>query len=309
MINVLIVCSGTDTTKSFKISHPFVFEQMKELKKIGVTFDIFLVKNKGVKGYLRSLKELKYKINTGSFDLIHAHFGYSGLLSVLQFKLPVVINFIGCDINVFSNRILSWTAMLRSKKNIFVSSQLKKKSFFSINSEVIPYGVDFEVMFPIEKKVAREKLNINQSRFVCLFGSVPSRIEKNFELAKKAVSLCDMVDLINLTGKDSKEKVNLIINASDCVLLTSIREGSPQIIKEAMACNTKIVSTNVGDVNQVIGNTEGCYIAGSNPKEIAKCISKAQNFSSQTNGRLHIRDLDNKIIAFKIYNIYKQIIN
>jgi teichuronic acid biosynthesis glycosyltransferase TuaC len=309
MIKVLVACSSNNTVKSFKMSHPFVYEQMNELEKLGVTFEIFLVKEKGVLGYLKSLKRLNKIIKEGAYDLIHAHYGYMGLLSVLQFRLPVVINFIGCDINVFSNRVLSWVAMLRSEKNIFVSNQLRKKSFFSIRSEVIPYGVDFNMMYPVDRKFARRELNIDPSKHICLFGSVPSRFEKNFELARKAVSLCHNVDLICLTGKDTKEKVNLLINASNLVLLTSLREGSPQIIKEAMACNVPIVSTDVGDVKQVIGDTKGCYIAESTPNEIAKYILKAQSLDSRTNGRFNLNNLDTKSIALKIYNIYTQIIN
>ena len=44
-------------------------------------------------------------------------------------------------------------------------------------------------------------------------------------------------------------------NSVDCLILTSFHEGSPNVIKEAMACNLPIVSTKVGDVEEIINKT------------------------------------------------------
>jgi teichuronic acid biosynthesis glycosyltransferase TuaC len=307
-IRVLTVCSGTnDSNRSFADNHPFVSEQMQELKKLDVEFEIFLIHGRGILGYLKSRKKLQQKIASNTFDLIHAHFGFAGLLAVLQSKIPVVISFIGCDINVFVKRLVSWVAMLRSSYNIFVSNDLQKKAKVYRNSIVLPYGIDFSTMYPIERSIARKVLMLDADKKICLFGSSKTRKEKNYTLAKQAVELCENIELINLNGQYTKEEVNLLVNAVDCLILTSLREGSPQIIKEAMACNVPIVSTNVGDVKNVIGKTDGCYISSYDPKDVANNINKALKFGQKTDGRDIVGHLDNKIIAEKLLSIYKQI--
>ena len=126
-------------------------------------------------------------------------------------------------------------------------------------------------------------------------------------MAKKAIDLIqyENVELIELKNY-SRREVNLLLNAVDLALMTSITEGSPQFIKEAMACNCPIVSTNVGDVDEVIKNTDGCYIASDNAADISVKIIQALKFGKRTNGRSQIDHFDNKIISSKIIKIYQQ---
>jgi teichuronic acid biosynthesis glycosyltransferase TuaC len=66
-----------------------------------------------------------------------------------------------------------------------------------------------------------------------------------------------------------------LLNAADLLLLTSLTEGSPQVIKEAMACNCPIVATDVGDIREIIGYTDGCYITTFKPSDVAVKIQAA----------------------------------
>ena len=90
--------------------------------------------------------------------------------------------------------------------------------------------------------------------------------------------------------------------------MTSFKEGSPQFIKEAMACNVPIISTDVGDVKDNIKFTEGCFIVGYDPKIIADKIELLIKNNNKTKGRINIKKFDNKKIAKKILNIYNSII-
>lgn len=308
-MKVLTVCSGTnDGDEPFEKNHPFLSEQMEELQKLGVEFEIFLIKKKGILGYLESARILRKRVRSEKIDIIHAHFGLAGMMATLQTKYPVVISFIGCDVNVPSLRLISWLAMFRSSYNIFVSKELQKKAGVYKNSSVLPYGIDFSKIFPVERNYSRKVMGLDINSKICLFGSKKTRYEKNYPLAKKAVDMCEGVEIIELTGQYSKEELNLIINASDCLLLTSLREGSPQVIKEAMACNIPIVSTDVGDVVEVIGETEGCYITSFEPRDVAKNIKKALSFGQRTKGRERVQRFSNEYIASEIQNIYKKIV-
>jgi glycosyltransferase involved in cell wall biosynthesis len=99
----------------------------------------------------------------------------------------------------------------------------------------------------------------------------------------------------------------MLMNACDVMLLTSFSEGSPQFIKEAMACNRPIVSTNVGDVKKIISDTEGCFITGVDAKDVAEKLGFALKFR-RTEGRDHILSFENSLIATKILNVYKRIL-
>ena len=128
-------------------------------------------------------------------------------------------------------------------------------------------------------------------------------------MAKKAISLVDKdINLIELRWYN-REKVNLIMNAVDLLLVTSHSETGPLVVKEAMACNCPIVSTDVGDVKSIIGGTEGCYITTYDPEDVAYKIKRALDFGKRTNGREKIKHFDLNIIARKIIRVYEKVLN
>ena len=147
-----------------------------------------------------------------------------------------------------------------------------------------------------------------------LFASDPERTEKNFKLAEKAVVLLetDNVEMIPLVNIE-QDRMKFYYSAADLLLLTSIYEGSPNVIKEAMACNCPIVSTDVGDVRSVIKGTDGCYLSSYDEHEMARLIAYTLKFASdgkRTSGRERIikLGLDSESIAKKIEEVYRKVI-
>jgi len=311
-MRVLVICSGNlgSSPFSFEIKRAFINEQIKEIRKRGVDVDLFFIVGKGIKGYLRNLKPLKLKIINGDYDLIHAHFGLSGLLATMQRIKPVVVTFHGSDINVFKTNLFSSVTCLLSKWRIFVSSKLHEKIFIRPRDRysIIPCGVDFEVFYPIDKKKARNILGLNSHDKYIIFVSTFSNKIKNYPLAKRAIELIGNVTLLELKDR-SRYEVNLLLNAVDLLLMTSHSEGSPQVIKEAMACNCPVVSTDVGDVRKLVEDTAGCFIAAFDPLDISKKIRMALDYQNRTNGREKISHLNNSIIANKIIKVYDRVIS
>ena len=178
-------------------------------------------------------------------------------------------------------------------------------------SLLIPNGVDFLNFRPIPKKDALATTGFNISDHNIIFvAEDPNATIKNLKLAKEAVQLLgdEKVRLQLISGKTFID-LPYFFNAADVLLLTSLSEGSPNVIKEAMACNCPIVSTDVGDVRTVIGKTEGCFITSFDAKDIASKLKMALTFNKRTNGREAIQQFDSRIVADKIIAVYKDLLN
>lgn len=304
-MKVLVVCSYNAGQVS-----PFILEQVESLRKSGITLDYFLIKGKGIRGYLANFRVMKGKIHEFKPDLIHAHYGLSGLLANLQRKVPVITTFHGSDINISWVRPFSILASFLSKRSIFVAEGLTRKIWLKGNFSIISSGTDLDIFYPINKSEARTRLNLPQTEKLVLFaGSFSNRI-KNYPLAESAIHLLKDSKLAELK-EFSRQEVNLMLNACDVALMTSFHEGSPQFIKEAMACNRPIVSTDVGDVKTVIGDTIGCFIAEAKNVDIANKLKHAMNFQDTTYGRNRITELglDLETITGKILKLYINALN
>ena len=306
-MKILIVANGKLGDGRF--SH-FVNEQVASIQDLGVELLPFKITRKGIGGYVKEIILLRREIrNLNSCPvIIHAHSGLCGFIANMQRTFPVVTTYHGSDIHSGGWRlILSKISMNLSKYNIFVSSKLMERaSYNKSNSCVLPCGIDVDKIYKIPRLEALKKLK-RQKNFVLFSGSFSNPV-KNYKLAQEAMQFFPDLELVELEGYN-RDEVCLLMNAARCLLMTSVREGSPQVIKEAMACGTPIVSVDVGDVKEVIGNTSGCFIAEYNAVDVANKIRESLNFEQKTNGRERIIELglDNKAIAQKIINIYSLI--
>ena len=288
---------------------PFIIEQANSIAALGHTIEYFGVNGSGIYGYLKTLSSLKNKIKQFKPDIIHAHYGLSGLLACLQRSVPVLVTYHGSDINVPSVRVFSKIAMCLSAFNIFVSpknvalAKAKKKYILQ------PCGVDLKTIVSIEKTDARKQMNLSDSDKIIVFSGAFDNAVKNSALAKEAASLIPGIRLIELKAY-TKNEVNVLLNAADCMIMTSFTEGSPQVIKEAMACGCPIVSVDVGDVKEITSGIDGCYIAERTPEDIAEKLKLALNFNGKTQGRKRIIELgfENESIAKRLISIYENIL-
>ncbi len=310
-MRILIVCSGNfpDPEKNFPIYQAFIHEQMSTIQRKGMEVKRFLIQGKGIKGYWNQRKALGVKIEQGSYDVVHAHFVLSGLLAWWVSPVPVVVTFHGSDVNLSRLNWLSSLLTMAVERVIYVSKRMRQKAWFqSKKAKVIPCGLNLDQFFPLDQQEARQTLGLVSEEPLVLFASALDNSIKNFPLAKQSLELSSFKGKVLEIKEKSREEVNMLLNAADLLLLTSFSEGSPQIIKEAMACNCPIVATDVGDIREVIGDTAGCYVTSFDPLDVAEKIRLALDFGQRTRGREKIAHLDNGLIADRILEVYREVL-
>jgi glycosyltransferase involved in cell wall biosynthesis len=301
---------------------PFIEEQIAALQEIGVQVVRHAVTGKGILGYLRELPALKQMIRAEQPDVVHAHFGLSGVLANLQRRVPVVTTYHGSDINVPEILRFSKIAMCLSAWNIFVSRRnvaiAKPKNKYTM----LPCGVNIPKPWCEMQNQMFEQLTLNQwvhgilkkdAKHVLFAGALDNAV-KDSALAQVTINQLRsegiQVELIELKGYNRDQVTALMYNCH-ALLMTSKTEGSPQVVKEAMACGCPIVSVDVGDVAERIEGVEGCYVVPTRePQDLANALQKAIEFNGRTNGREKIieMELTNKQVAERLMAIYKDII-
>ena len=305
---------------------PFIVEQAEALQGAGCEIEWFGVQGKGIKGYIKEIPRLRDKIREFQPDVIHAHYGLSCLLANLATRrVPVVSTYHGSDINLTKVRPFSEIAMWLSRWNIFVSKRnMELVGAVEGNKySLIPCGINLPKPWAELKDKSVEQLTLNQwvegvlskgKKHVLFAGAFDNEV-KDPELAKQAIEdlrfKISNIELVELKGFN-RDQVNALMYNCDAFLMTSKTEGSPQVIKEAMACGCPIVSVDVGDVQERVEGMEGCYVAESrDPRDLAEALKKALAYEGRTKGRERIVEmgLTNEQVAKKIVEIYKSIIN
>lgn len=310
---------------------PFIEEQIAALQSCGIELLRYGITGKGIWGYLRCLPALKRAIKQHRPDLIHAHYGLSGLLANLQRRVPVITTYHGSDINKPNVLRFSKIAMRLSAHNIFVSQRnvilaLSPNSLITshLNKRytLLPCGVNIPKPWNELQTQRIEQLTLNQwvqeklkagVKHVLFAGAFDNAV-KDALLAKAAINELASEgvkgELIELKGYN-RDQVNALMYNCDALLMTSKTEGSPQVVKEAMACGCPIVSVDVGDVAERVSGVEGCYVVSTrNPKDIAEALQKALAFQGKTTGRKRIIEmgLSNEQVAKRLIAIYQSLV-
>lgn len=319
----VLVVTAMYPTKERPAYGTFVKEQVESLRSAGIEVDVLCINgNDGIKGYLVAVQEMRTLMKEKRYDLVHAHYGLSGATARMQVRSPFVVTFHGSDLYggvgpqyqyTFEGMvkvIVSKFVGLVATKCIVVADLLKPK-LWSQSAVTIPMGVDLSIFRPINPRDAREKLGLTQDKQRVIFVANPSNHLKRFDIAEAAVGLLreikpniELLPVYNIPH----EKVPLYMNACDVLVLTSMHEASPCVIKEALACNLPIVSVDVGDVARRIDGVSGCYLCERTPEDVSTKLHQALDGGRSTNGRDKIQHLSLQNIAQEVIAVYQDLI-
>ena len=301
---------------------PFVTEQGEAIRALGHEVDYFLVKG----NYIKAVGALKRKIYEFKPDIVHAHFGLSAITAELQSLVPVVTTFHNGETLNWHVNLISSLMSLRAKHVIYVAQHIRDLSYFKARHySIIPCGVPMEQMTIVPQSEARRQLGWDPNKKYILFGGAFANTRKNYALLRDAVSGLDAFgDIVCVEMKGlSRAECVLRMNACDLFALPSHSEGSPQALKEAMACNCPCLATDIADVRELFGNEPGHWILR-NPRktherwdgdehsldEMTSLLREALSFSARTHGRDRIEalQLTNEAVAKRIVKIYEQVL-
>ncbi len=307
---------------------PAVKLQEKGLKSLGVEIAILYLNRleKGQAVYLSAFPMIKKRFEEGGFDILHVQFGgVQALLGALVAGRRCVITFHGTDlhgglpqtmwesISYKIGVICSKLAIAMAGASIAVSKNLLEGLWPKLAKrvEIIPTGVDYQTFRPMDKSYARAQANLSSDCHYVLFCDGNKDPVKRRDLADQAVHILKNrglnVELLVLTHVPF-QKMPLYLNAADVLLVTSEKEGSPNIVKEALACNLPVVSVDVGDVEKMINGVENCVLVSREISAIADSLEAIIASSKRSNGREIKRNLiDNYEICKSIRSIYQEL--
>lgn len=330
-LRVLMVIPGNENDQAV---FTFARRQIESIEEAGVEVDRFFLASRTSPAVLQSeRRRLRARMASFQPDLIHSHFGsMTGCFSAVTGGVPVVVTFRGTDLNpryrsAWKNlrdgwlrtnlgHALSHVAAFKASGIVCVSEQLRQRLYGVARRDaiVVPVGVRLDRFPLVPYQQAREALGWDFADPVILFNAGRRPQTKRIDLALAA---CEVVKrtipttrFAVLDGHQSPERVPLYLNAADCLLMTSDFEGSPTIVKEAMACSLPVVSTPVGDAPEHLARVQPSAVVPPNAEAIGAAARAIIATRQRSDGRAFIADeLQEEVLAQRIVELYQVVVS
>jgi len=299
----------------------FVKEQIDSLNRREgeIACDLVYIdaRQRGKRQYLLKIPEIIRM--SRDFDLVHCHHTYSAFATLMtgMVRRPVITSFT-CPRGEEgrSSRFRTFKKLMHDVSRVRSVCFIEKTSSsvedrYPGRGFYIPNGVNLDFFRETPREASWNALRIPPRRYILFVSSGGvGRREKRHDLFREVVRILrekegEDVDGLLLVNEE-REKVPLFFNAARVHLLTSDSEGSPNSVKEALACNVPVVSTNVGNVAALVGGVPGCYVSATNkPGELAELVSKAMR-QERVRGREAIvrLGLDTDSTADRLMEVY-----
>jgi len=298
----------------------FIVRQADFLRRAGLEVDVYdFVGARDPRNYMRAWMGVRRRLRTGRYDVVHAQFGQSALAAI-PCPLPLVITLRGDDLLgalhdteghvTPAGRFLSMVTRFTSRRAdavIVVAEHMKSMLDKGIEAEVIPSGLNLELFRPMPQAEARREADLPSDKKLVLFVGAPDLARKRYGLAREAVNLLAQrmpVELLLGWGVPH-DRMPILMNACDALIFTSLQEGSPNAVKEALACNLPVVSVPVGDVAERLQGVTGCELCTDDkPETIAAALERVLLRGTRAGSRSAVENLDERLIAQRVIGVY-----
>jgi glycosyltransferase involved in cell wall biosynthesis len=293
--------------------------QIDSLRRLGIEVIVQDMKGIPVVKYGPAVPRMWTKLD--QVDLIHAHFGYCGWIARMQWRRPVVVSFMGDDLlgtptgsgslTLLSRFMVNCNRLLaRRVDQVIVKSREMAQVISPTSCHIIPNGVDLDLFRPMAKDEAKSRLGLDSKKRYILFPGDPSNPRKGYRLAWAATEetrrLTGLpIEILTLWGRQPDE-VPWCMNACEAMWMTSLIEGSPNVVKEAMGCNLSVVGVPVGDVAELLSGLQGYFVCERDPQQLAKAMANVLQAKTKVHGREGLIQLGLSMeqVALRIRNVY-----
>ena len=310
-------------------AHPthgvFVEQQVLGLRRIGLDVDVLFVDRvtQGMRAYFAMAPAIDRALRAG-VDVVHVMYG--GVMAERALRRgwaqPTVVTFHGSDL--LGEHLSGWRRRAVAHIGVLASHRAAARatSIVAVSRvvaaalppaipcdkvRIIPCGIDLDRFVPMDRAACQRRLGWNPGQLHVLFPANTGDPVKRPALAAAAVARLvasgTPAALHHLSGIPNDE-VPVWINASDVLLLTSLHEGSPTVVKEALACNVPVVSVEVGDVAERIAGIAGCHLAAPVAEDLASTLALVARTAAPIQGRDRMTPLSHLAIAERLRDLY-----
>jgi teichuronic acid biosynthesis glycosyltransferase TuaC len=321
-IRVLMVTCAWPQPGQPRTTH-FIKRQADFLSAAGVHVDVLHFRGQRRPwNYVRAWLRARRALATQRYDVVHAQFGQSGLVA-LPTRRPVVVTLRGSDIlgivgpggrRLRIGRLLQAATRFvcrHADSVVVVSEHMKEYLPREVRASVLPSGLDFELFRPLPRLEARRRLGLDPERTYVLFAGNPEHPRKRHHIAARATELAARehpMELLVAWGVPHDE-MPYYMNACDAMVFTSMQEGSPNVVKEALACNLPVVSVAIGDVEERLHGIDGCEVAADDhPETVAAALVRVIRRGRPVDGRSTVLHLDERACTQRLIAIYQSLI-
>jgi teichuronic acid biosynthesis glycosyltransferase TuaC len=317
-LHVLVVSNHSEVKGTLPFAGIYADRQIASLRAAGLTISTFDIgPSHSPVRLFRKWRELRGAVRRLQPDLVHARYGtVVATLSVLAGR-PTVITFCGSDLNsgasvsalrVFAGRVLSNLAALKARRIICVSDGLRKALWWRRSGvTIIPDGVDLEAFVPGSREQARRDLGWDRDQPIVLFNLGDDAKKKGFDLAKAALDVVRSrvpETELKIVQHVEPARMPLHYRAADVLLCTSLNEGSPNVVKEALACNLPVVSVPVGDVVERLAGVRPSAVVPRDPGQLGEALTDVLTTRERSNGREHVATVALPEVAQRVAAVY-----
>lgn len=323
---VLVVTSGwpNEDDETYCV---FVKRQMESLMRRGVRCDVLFIR-----GYRSSLAYIVAALRLAwwsvtrkrSYRLVHAHSGEAALAAAFYRRAPLLVSYLGDDLLgppdahghvPLRNRLRRGLFRQHSRlarQTITKSTEMESALPTAVRrrNAVVPNGVDPSLFRPMDRAAARAELGWDSQDRIALFAANPEEGRKRYWLARDGVQAArsHLSDLhLKVAYGVNPDRMPLIMNASDCLLLTSSIEGSPNVAKEALMCDLPIVATPAGDIQELLEGVRPSAVCQPTISAVSAALVECLREPQRSNGRDRSQRLAEGVIAIRILDLYKRI--